>query len=610
MGETRLPRLGRDSSATHHPLPLAFTDRSGRLARLTHRLVLGTAVTGLLLGGAGLATAAPQTAASATSAAAVPGDIDGDGIQDLVLPDPSGNGNLIALTAGTAYAPQRVLSTAAQSPEHDSWRDYRIAHFGSLTGTGPDDLFALNVVSHQLYLYRNDAATGGTAGQFTNAAGITKLARPACNTAGLRCSFYKADWTDVDQIVAGPDHNGGTSPALYDVENGSIFSFSWSGSGLTNGVNLGAFYGTTLLSATVAGAPTLWARDDTTGALFTKQLSFTQAGLPTGDFTGAQTFLDSNLREPGTGAWMGAAPADSTTGSQVQFLPPNTNQWVFGTDGTVRAFGKCLDATGNGTANGTKLEVWDCNGGANQQWTVGAHGILVNPVSGRCVDNPYGANVSGTQLQLWDCNGGTNQQWTAGGALSPILPVSAIAETAASLFAPGDTTNGNPNLYALSPDGVLTEYPGASAVSGIAQFGAPQTIGLVRPGHVRIQSADVSGKCVDSPWGNTAIGTATNLFSCNGGSNQVWTLATDLTVRMGSHCVGFDPNALTQPIFLDRCSRGRIQWWATNPNGSLQVSSGYGCLTDPNGSAVDPTQLQLAACTGAPGQKWTLVTAA
>ncbi|MGW7259165.1 RICIN domain-containing protein [Streptomyces sp. NPDC054834] len=35
----------------------------------------------------------------------------------------------------------------------------------------------------------------------------------------------------------------------------------------------------------------------------------------------------------------------------------------------MRALGKCLDATGRGTANGTRTEIWDCNGGANQQWT-------------------------------------------------------------------------------------------------------------------------------------------------------------------------------------------------------------------------------------------------
>jgi hypothetical protein len=37
----------------------------------------------------------------------------------------------------------------------------------------------------------------------------------------------------------------------------------------------------------------------------------------------------------------------------------------------------------------------------------------VNPASGRCLDIPGGAAAAnGTQLELWDCNGAANQQWT------------------------------------------------------------------------------------------------------------------------------------------------------------------------------------------------------
>ena len=37
--------------------------------------------------------------------------------------------------------------------------------------------------------------------------------------------------------------------------------------------------------------------------------------------------------------------------------------------------------------------------------------MLVNPVSGRCLDDPAFTTTNGTQLDIWDCNGGTNQQW-------------------------------------------------------------------------------------------------------------------------------------------------------------------------------------------------------
>jgi hypothetical protein len=30
--------------------------------------------------------------------------------------------------------------------------------------------------------------------------------------------------------------------------------------------------------------------------------------------------------------------------------------------------GLCLDVTGQGTADGTAVEIWTCNGGSNQKW--------------------------------------------------------------------------------------------------------------------------------------------------------------------------------------------------------------------------------------------------
>jgi hypothetical protein len=85
-------------------------------------------------------------------------------------------------------------------------------------------------------------------------------------------------------------------------------------------------------------------------------------------------------------------------------------QWT-SNGSTLTAGGKCLDVTGAGTANGSPVELWDCNGGGNQVWQAGANGSLVNPASGRCLDDPASATANGTQLALWDCNGGTNQRW-------------------------------------------------------------------------------------------------------------------------------------------------------------------------------------------------------
>jgi alpha-galactosidase len=103
----------------------------------------------------------------------------------------------------------------------------------------------------------------------------------------------------------------------------------------------------------------------------------------------------------------------TANGTKVELWSCNggaNQQWTVGSDGTVRSLGKCLDING-GTSNNTLIALWDCNGGANQQWQA-YNGGLRNPQSGRCLDVPNNNSTNGTQLIIWDCNGGANQRWT------------------------------------------------------------------------------------------------------------------------------------------------------------------------------------------------------
>jgi hypothetical protein len=74
---------------------------------------------------------------------------------------------------------------------------------------------------------------------------------------------------------------------------------------------------------------------------------------------------------------------------------------------------KCLDAD-NGTigGNGTRVQMWDCNGWENQQWLVFGNHTVQNAVSRRCLDgDTVTLPANGTKVQLWDCNGGAHQAW-------------------------------------------------------------------------------------------------------------------------------------------------------------------------------------------------------
>jgi hypothetical protein len=70
----------------------------------------------------------------------------------------------------------------------------------------------------------------------------------------------------------------------------------------------------------------------------------------------------------------------------------------------------CLD-DGAGT-NGTGVPLVTCTGASSQKWTYDANFRMVNQASGRCLDADLGTiNQNGTKVQVWDCGSGTNQQW-------------------------------------------------------------------------------------------------------------------------------------------------------------------------------------------------------
>ncbi|MEW2314620.1 RICIN domain-containing protein [Streptomyces bauhiniae] len=117
------------------------------------------------------------------------------------------------------------------------------------------------------------------------------------------------------------------------------------------------------------------------------------------------------------GKCVDVAAANSANGTPVQLYDCNgsaAQQWTVGSDGTIRALGKCLDLKDNGTADGTPLQLWDCAGSANQKWVVSSANDIVNPQANKCLDVPSANSANGTRLQLWTCNGTAAQKWTVG----------------------------------------------------------------------------------------------------------------------------------------------------------------------------------------------------
>ncbi|WP_371775253.1 ricin-type beta-trefoil lectin domain protein [Streptomyces sp. NBC_01438] len=115
------------------------------------------------------------------------------------------------------------------------------------------------------------------------------------------------------------------------------------------------------------------------------------------------------------GKCVDVAAANSANGTPVQLYDCNgsaAQRWSVGADGTIRALGKCLDVASGGTANGSVVQLWDCNGSAAQRWAVSAAHDIVNPQADKCLDVTGNSSANAARLQIWTCTGATNQKWT------------------------------------------------------------------------------------------------------------------------------------------------------------------------------------------------------
>jgi predicted chitinase len=127
------------------------------------------------------------------------------------------------------------------------------------------------------------------------------------------------------------------------------------------------------------------------------------------------------------GKCVDVAAASNANGTPVQLYDCNgsgAQQWTVAGDGTLRALGKCLDVKDQGTANGSTLQLWDCAGSANQKWVVTAAHDIVNPQADKCLDVTGNSSANGSRLQIWTCTGAANQKWNAasGGGTPPSNP--------------------------------------------------------------------------------------------------------------------------------------------------------------------------------------------
>ena len=216
--------------------------------------------------------------------------------------------------------------------------------------------------------------------------------------------------------------------------------------------------------------------------------------------------------------------------------------WVHNADNSLTTLGRCLDASGNGTANGTLLELWDCTGGGAQKFVQQADGSLRNPQSGRCVDSPGGATANGTRLQLWDCNGTATQKFSVNGGGTIAGPGGKCVDVS------GDDVGVNgtgvqlwdcqayavdQHWYHQSNGSLRTLGRCLDIINNSTANGAQVELwdcngvggqNWVQQGDGSLKNPQ-SGRCLDSPGGATANGTRLQIYDCNGSAAQKFALS-------------------------------------------------------------------------------------
>jgi lysophospholipase L1-like esterase len=113
-----------------------------------------------------------------------------------------------------------------------------------------------------------------------------------------------------------------------------------------------------------------------------------------------------------------------------------------------RNSGLALDAKGQNTTNGTPIQQYTYNGGANQHWAVtnigNAQYAITGVQSGRVLDVKGQSTANGAVIQLYNNNGGANQKWVITPTSGGYATVQGVQSGKLMEVVGGQTTNSAP----------------------------------------------------------------------------------------------------------------------------------------------------------------------
>lgn len=253
-------------------------------------------------------------------------------------------------------------------------------------------------------------------------------------------------------------------------------------------------------------------------------------------------------------------------------------------------------------------------------------GVIYAGIQTMCLDNDRGTAAAGNKVQVYQCNGGASQDWTiqpdgtvrfdgsyclyvsnAGTSAGDPVELGTCSTTDGGMLwiprADGTLYNPRSGMYLYDPDGIVNstqvEIDTCNGASRTQQWPLPYS----NPSATGPITSQVSSSlCLDDDCGATTDGNKIQVYSCNGGTNQDWTVEPGGTLRVLSGCMTANGNTGGALIVWDSCTGTESQYWIIRSDGSMWSPSA-GCAVDPNGSTTLSTQLQIGSCGGA-GALW------
>ncbi|NUW33341.1 ricin-type beta-trefoil lectin domain protein [Nonomuraea sp. SMC257] len=145
---------------------------------------------------------------------------------------------------------------------------------------------------------------------------------------------------------------------------------------------------------------------------------------------------------------------------------------------------------------------------------------------------------------------------------------------------------------------------GAQAVMAAA---GPRT-GTSPPGSTSALKGAGSGRCLDVSGASQANGAQTQIWDCNGQSNQQWTSTSSGELRVyGGKCLDVNGAATADgtAVIIWDCNGQNNQKWRLNADGTVTAVGANKCLDVAGAGTANGTKVQIWTCHGGANQKWT-----